>query len=147
MILLVHLLFGAAIGSMVNNISLAIILAFFSHYFLDLIPHIEYPIKNADKKQWEDLRLDILKISADFLLGILIIFMLSNNQPIIYLCALVAILPDGLMILGHIFPNKFLNIHEKIHSEKVHFLQNKKISKFWRINSQVLFTILSIFII
>ena len=51
MILLVHLLFGAAVGSSVKNLPIAIILAFLGHYFLDLFPHIEYPIENIRKKQ------------------------------------------------------------------------------------------------
>ena len=62
MILLVHLLFGAAIGSAVNNIWLAIILAFLSHFLLDLMPHIDYPLKNIEKKQWHKVLPDFSKI-------------------------------------------------------------------------------------
>ncbi|MEI7424599.1 MAG: hypothetical protein WCK10_00565 [Candidatus Staskawiczbacteria bacterium] len=147
MILLVHLLFGAAIGTIVNNIPLAIILAFLGHYFLDIFPHIEYPIRNADKKQWQHISCDTIKIAIDFLLGITIVFTFSNNQIIIYICALVAILPDGLTIINHILPNKILSIHENFHSENVHFLKDKKISYFWRIISQVLFIIVSVFLL
>ena len=80
MILLVHILFGAVIGSAIKNIPLAIVLAFLSHHFLDLLPHIEYPIKNIEKKQWRKAMPDILKVILDFSLGILLILILDRNQ-------------------------------------------------------------------
>ena len=148
MTLLVHLLFGAAIGSAVNNIPLAIILAFLSHYFLDIIPHIEYPMENIEKKQWRKILPDALKIILDFCLGILFISIFSNSfgQQIIYICTLLAILPDGLTLLNHFAPNIILDVHDKFH-KKIHFLENKKISAFWRINSQVLVVIVSILLL
>ena len=144
MILLVHLLFGAAIGSAVKNVPLAIILAFLGHYFLDLFPHIEYPTKINSKKQRQ---LVYLKIFLDFLAGLLLIFLFSKNQPIVYICAFFAILPDGLTIINNHFPNKILGFHAGLHLEKIHFLKNKKISTFWRIASQVAFVIISIFLL
>jgi hypothetical protein len=144
MILLVHLLFGAAIGSVVKNIPLAIILAFLGHYFLDFIPHIEYHIENTEKKQWQAVLPNILKISLDFLLGTLLILIFSKNQPIIYVCAFFAILPDGFTVLNNLIPNRVLEIHRKFHIEKIHFLKDKKISKFWRIISQVIVVIISV---
>lgn len=133
MILLVHLLFGAAVGSTIKNVPLAVILAFLSHYFLDLFPHIEYNIENIGKKQCPA----ILKILLDFLLGVLFISVFSKNQYIIYICAISAILPDGLTVLGRIIPGKVLAVHNKIHTGKIHFLKYKKISNFWRVSSQV----------
>ncbi len=143
MILLVHFLFGAAIGSTITNIPLAIVLAFFSHYFLDFFPHIEYSIENIEKKQWRKITPDILKISLDFFSGILFVFLLSKNQPIIYICALFSLLPDAGNVLRRIAPNKF---RDKFH-EKVHFLKDKKISFFWRILSQIMVLVLSIFLL
>jgi len=169
MILLVHLLFGAAIGSVVKNVPLAIILAFLSHYFLDFFPHIEYPIENNNKKQWSAcagrhrISLDILKIILDFCLGILLIFIFFNSsslspsrQLIVYICALLAILPDSFTILSYFMPNKILEIHDKFH-QKVHFLEDNpsslrssgqiKISKFWRIFSQIIILIISVILL
>lgn len=148
MILLAHLLFGAAIGQKISNPILAIILAFLSHYFLDFLPHTEYLIENIKNKQWRKAAPDILRVILDFLLGSLIIFIFSKNQTIIYICAFFAILPDGFTILSYFLPNKILKIHDKLHREKAHFfrdiatleniatLKNKKISNFWRIISQ-----------
>lgn len=144
MILFVHMLFGAAIGSLVNSVPLAIILAYFSHYFLDLFPHIEYPIENIKEKQWRKALPDFLKVFLDFCLGALLIFLLSKNQLIVYVYAFFAILPDGLALLNKIFKNKILNLHDNFHGEKIHFLKYKKISKFWRIFTQVTVIFISI---
>lgn len=146
MILLVHLLFGAAISSTVKNIPLAIILAFLSHYLLDLIPHIEYPKENIDKKQWTKALPDIFRVFVDFCLGILLIWMFSKNQPIIYICAFFAILPDGFTVLNYFTPNKILETHNKFH-QKIHFLKHKKISNFWRFIFQLLIVAISIFLL
>jgi len=138
MILLVHLLFGAAIGSVINNIPLAIILAFLGHYFLDLFPHVEYDIESLSEKQWQKKLPAILKITLDLCSGVLLIFLFSKNHPIIYVCAFFGILPDGLTVLNNHFPNRILNAHNFFHSKKIHFLKDKKISNFWRITTQVI---------
>lgn len=145
MILIPHLLFGAAIASKIEYAPLAIILAFLSHYLLDLIPHAEYPIENIEKKQWRKVLLDVLKVSVDFFLGTLLIFIFSNNQPIIYVCAFFAILSDGLSLLNSFFPNRILKMHSDFHRKKIHFLKYKKISIFWRIFSQMIIVAISIF--
>jgi len=142
MILLVHLLLGALIGKHINNLILAIILAFLSHYLLDLLPHIEYPIKNIKEKQWKKALPDFLRIILDFCIGVVLIFFFAtpstgSGQAIIYICAFFAILPDGLTVLGFLFPNKILDFHGYFHRKKIHFLRDKKISKFWRIFTQV----------
>ena len=153
MILLVHMLFGAAIGSWVNNIWLAIILAFLGHYFLDLFPHIEYldgvedSIKKLKTDSWKRSALPVIKVIIDFCLGLLLIFLFSKNHPLIYVCAIVAIIPDGLTFLHSLFPNKASTWHHIFHGEKVHFLKYKKISKFWRIFTQVAVTVLCLIIL
>ena len=141
-----HLLLGDAIGSKIQNIPLALLLAFLSHYILDVIPHIEYPIKNIENKKWGEIFPDILKIILDFCLGIFFIFIFSKNQPIVYLCAFMAILPDVITGLNHLFPNKIFALHDKFH-KKIHFLKNKKIPVFWRIASQISVVIISIILI
>lgn len=138
MILLVHLLLGATIASKIQSPVLAIILAFFSHYLLDLIPHTEYPIENLKKRHWHNSLPDILRIFLDFCLGILLISVFFPKNIIIFVSAFFAILPDGLTVLNSLFPNKILGLHDDFHRVKIHFLKNKKISFFWRIANQVL---------
>jgi len=152
MILLVHLLLGAAIGHTVKNVPLAIILALLSHYLLDLIPHIDYPIKNEGKNQWQRTTLNIPGISLDLFAGIVLVLIFSNNQPIIYLCAFFALLPDGFTVLNFIFSgNKFLEAHYNLH-QKIHFLKQTpsgqiKISNFWRFATQIAVVIISIMLL
>jgi len=146
MILLAHLLLGATIASKIENIPLAIILAFLSHYFLDFFPHIEYRIENIKNKQWSKSFPDFLRVFLDFFSGILIILLFAGVQPIIFAVSLFSILPDGLNFLNLIFKNKLLKIHFNLH-EKIHFLENKKISVFWRITSQALIIIISLILI
>lgn len=171
MILLVHLLFGAAIGSVIKNVPLAIILAFLSHYFLDILPHIEYPIKNIEGKQWRKAMPDILRVILDFCIGILLIAIFSNpstnsEQFVIYACAFLAILPDGFNVLNNLLQNKVLEIHNKLH-QKIHFFKIhpvkyreavilpkvklfdrvKKISSFWRISTQVAVVLISVMLL
>ena len=161
MILTPHLLLGAAIASKIEYAPLAIILAFLSHYLLDLIPHIEYSIDNIEKRHWQKSSPDILRVFLDFSFGILLILIFSNppagGQPIIFICAFFAILPDGLDLLNYSFPNKILKTHSNIHQKKIHFLKHKKtralnslsalISIPFRITSQLLIILFSIFLL
>ena len=168
MILLVHMLFGAAVSSYIKNPFLAVILAFFSHYVLDLIPHIEYNIENIKNKRWGRALPDLLKVASDSFAGAMLILLFSNpsagsGQLIIFVVALFSILPDGLTVLSYFFQNKFLELHKKFHQKKIHFLRDNpsasfgtaqdkdsgqiKISNFWRITNQVLIIIISIFLL
>ena len=126
MILTPHLLLAAAIASKIKYPPLAIVLAFLSHYLLDLIPHVEYSIDNISEKRWQKSLPDILRVFLDFSLGMLLILIFSNNRPIVYTCALIALIPDSLTIINSIFPNKILKIHNNIHQRKIHFLKYKK---------------------
>ncbi len=148
MILLTHMIFGAAIGSKINSVPLAIVLAFLSHYFLDIFPHIEYPIPNIIENKWKESLPDFLKVALDFCLGLAIIFIFSKNQPVVYLYAFAAIIPDGLTMLNKLFKNKILEFHNKIHTEKIHYLTKKKnFSNFWRISIQALAIFISIILL
>jgi len=147
MIIISHLLFGAAIGSAIKNPILAIILAFLGHYLLDFLPHIEYSIANIKKRQWKQSTSEFLSIVIDFCLGLIFVIMFSSNSLIIYICAILAITPDILSILEALLPLKVLKQHGLMHRGKIHYFRNKKISNFWRISSQVLIVILSIYIL
>lgn len=146
MILLVHMIFGAAIGSATKSMPAAIILAFLSHYFLDSLPHIEYNVENVKNRQWRKALPDILKIFLDFCLGLLFILVFSKNHLILYICAILAIIPDGFTLLNYFFLNKISDAHNRFH-KKIHFLKNKKFSRVWRISFQLLMVIFSILLL
>jgi hypothetical protein len=155
MILLAHLLFGAAIGLIIKNPFLAIILAFLSHYFLDLMPHIEYPIDNIRQKQWHKSGPDFLRVILDFCLGILFISIFSGHltfskQLFVYACAFFSILPDGFTVLNYLFKNRLLEVHNNFHRKIIHFVnyfEYKKISVFWRISTQIVVILISIILL
>jgi len=144
MILIAHLLFGALIGQKIANPFLAFILALLSHYFLDLFPHVEYKIDKINTKQWKSAKSQILSVLIDFFSGLTLILLFSNRHPIIFACALIAILPDGLSLLESVSNNKILQNHSKLHQKKIHFLKDKKISRFWRTASQILAVLISL---
>jgi hypothetical protein len=125
MILLTHLLAGAVIGTKIKLLWVAIALSLISHYLLDLIPHSEYNIKNIEEKLWKKSYIDFIKVFTDFALGISVIFLLSDNSTLVYICALVALIPDGLALLSRIFGFKILKWHDHFHHDQVHKLKNK----------------------
>ena len=138
MILLAHMLLGAVVGYYAQNIFLAIILAILCHYFLDLFPHIEYSINHITSSNWKKSLPDFLKVFLDFTLGILLIFLFSTGQPMIYICAIIAIVPDGLTLISYVSKNTWLAKHDYLHGEIIHYLtKQKKFPLFWRIFTQV----------
>ena len=153
MILLAHMFFGAAVGSLTNNVFLGVLLALLSHYFLDLFPHVEYldgvenSIASIRESRWKKNAIKIFEVFLDFALGLALIFWFSQNQPIFYLYALVAIIPDGLTVVHSLFPRLGLALHHKIHSGPIHYLtKQKKFPIFWKILTQVAAVMAAIFI-
>lgn len=126
MILLVHMLFGALIGSIIQNPYLAIFLALLGHYFLDFFPHVEYSIFNIRDKNWSKSLPDFLKVFLDFLLGLFTIYLFSDGRAIVYLCGFVALIPDGLTLVNSLVENKALAFHQYIHSQKIHYFKYEK---------------------
>lgn len=154
MILLVHMLFGVAIGLLFHNPTIAVIAAFLSHYFLDLFPHIEYLDSTEELSrqiktgQWQRKIPDIIKVFFDFLAGFLLVFLFSDNSVLAYACAAAAVIPDGLTVINFIVPNKITAIHHKIHGEKIQYLTKQKKSPiFWRVAIQVAAVIIAIILL
>lgn len=146
MILVSHLLVGAAIAEETKSVPIAIFLAFFSHYLLDFLPHSEYSIKNIGEGKWRRSFFDFFKIFLDFSAGVLLILVLAKNPLVALSAGIAAILPDGLAFLAFVFPeNKLLKIHRAFHHVKAHFFINKKIPLFGKILNQALTIAAAIF--
>lgn len=110
------MLAGAVIASKIVNPWLGIPLAFLSHYCLDMIPHGDYSIEHIKKGQWRKAFSDFFKVFLDISLGISLILLFSENKPIIFAGAFVAIVPDGISLLNRFFPqNKLTILHQKLH--------------------------------
>jgi len=67
-----HLLAGAAIGSLVGNLPLVIILSIISHYSFDLLPHLDSGTLNLSQKKSYPM------IVADLLIGATVLYYLST---------------------------------------------------------------------
>ena len=137
MILTPHLLTGAAIASGISNPILGLSLAFLSHYFLDMLPHWEYSIKNVKSKNWIGAVPESMRIIADFSIGVLLILVMAERAPFALLGAGFGIVTDLLGFLGVVFPNKLLGYHDRLHA-KTHFLRYAKIPSAIGILSQIL---------
>lgn len=144
MILTPHLLAGAAIASKVQPVPLALLLAFLSHYLLDLLPHGEYPINNIQEKKWKKSLVGFLRVGLDASFGGLLVLLFSDNIPVIFAGAFLAVLPDGFNFLNLVFPNSVLKIQKRIH-HRIHFPETKKIPLFLGILSQIAVGVLAIF--
>lgn len=148
MILTPHLLLGAAIGSKISNPFLALPMAVLSHYFLDSLPQKEYSIRNIQERRWNKALPDFLKVFSDIFIGISLIVLFSDNSPAMLASAFLAILPDGITLLGRIFSqNKLIILHQKFHQavNNICDSENTKIPAFWGILSQVMVVLTAIF--
>lgn len=154
MILLVHMLFGAAVGSLANNVYLGIALALASHYVADILPHVEYldsvesSIQELKTGGFKKYTAGMARVLADFLLGLAVIFFFAGNAAAFYVYAVLAIMPDGLTVISNLFPNKFLAAHNHFHTQTLHYLtKKKKFSLFWRIATQAAIAMASILLL
>ena len=146
MIATCHILTGAAIAVKTQNSALGLVLAFLSHFILDFIPHKEYNV-DFKHKFWKFSLLDILKITLDVLVGILIILAINKSIIISLAGGFAAIFPDIIGPLLLAMPkNKVSEAYYDFHIKKIHSLKNK-IPKNWEIFTQVLIILISVFLL
>lgn len=113
----VHLLVGAAIAVLIKNPPSMVAFAFFSHYLLDFLPHIDpetFAVKNKPYTwtQYISLIADIILVIS---LGVAL-YLLRENEINILVAAVIAILPDLLTPLEkypYFYPLR--GIHEIFH--------------------------------
>ena len=146
MILTCHLVIGALIASKVQSVPLVLSLAFLSHYFLDLLPQIEYKVDKIRAKQWSKSFSDFSKVFLDIAVGLLLILLFSKNTVLIFVAAFVAIVPDGFTLLYIIFDkNKLLNKHRKFHKAINLVGENEKIPLWGKFLCQALVVFIAVF--
>ncbi|HOM33311.1 MAG TPA: hypothetical protein PK168_01825 [Candidatus Paceibacterota bacterium] len=79
MILTTHFITGATITKLIPNKPLAYLLAFLSHFFLDIFPHSDYSLKNLDNGiKDKKFYIDLGKICLDLFSGIIFIIISAN---------------------------------------------------------------------
>ena len=110
MILTVHALVGAAISSQIKITWLGWILAFFSHFILDLIPHSDYKLKGIffgwkNKKFW----LVMLKVFLDLTAALILIIIFNDqkgNLTNMLIGGFFGMLPDAFNAASYLFKNR-----------------------------------------
>ena len=143
MFVFIHLILGLLIGLQFQSITLIIILALFSHFLLDYLPHWDGWF---DKEYFERTgfvhitKKDIAVTSFDFILTILSIFIfwhyaflthLGYSKMNVALGAFMSVFPD-LLKIGYLTDLKRMNVYNrylKLHSK----LQKKSDNTNWKI--------------
>jgi hypothetical protein len=127
MILTTHAVVGAALASCVpSHPAAAFVLGFGSHFILDAIPHVDYPIKSrsvnprigAPMRFDRALLEDVLTIGSDGLLGMLISLLLFSNPGNLWavlMGAVGAMLPDPLQFAFTRWPHEPLRTLQRFH--------------------------------
>jgi len=131
MLLISHTSMGILIASCTSNPITGSILAFFSHYLLDIIPHepkeelFFVPPKNEGWSEEINKKLKNRQKSSifDFLFSVILIlsYLLIKNESELYkilslfLIIFFSVLPDILTILYLRYPLKLLKEHYKFH--------------------------------
>lgn len=125
MLLSVHATVGAIIGENVNTPLLAFVLAFISHFILDIIPHGDEAIIKAYRNDFKNKGVKYLiifdVISTAILMPLLFLSQKVNfNLTVIWgICG--GILPDIMVAIHEISHKHFIRTH------KVHYWAHDKI--------------------
>jgi len=138
MVIIPHMLAGAAIGAHSPNVWAAFCFGLISHYLLDSLPHWEYlnSIKIKKVKQ-------ALKVFIDFAIGIIIVLIVSWPLKIIIISGIIgALLPDFIEFVYHNFKIKFLRPLSSFH-QKIHYY--KKVTLFKGLMLQVIILAISLY--
>lgn len=162
MILSLHALFGAAIGTQIPDFWGALFLGIIFHYLLDKIPHYEYGIDKIQGKNEtaSNLIFEYAKVFGDLLFGLLIIFYFRNNFTLAQQLGMVggiigSLLPDGLLFISWQLKKiaKKYNIFTPIYQLSLipyqmhmanHFDNKNKIPQLWWNTASSLFLIILI---
>ncbi len=112
-----HMLVGAAITRLIPDPNLSIPLAVASHFVFDAVPHWD---GSAPKPPFK--RRQVITASLDYLLGLTIIYLLTQNSPdarLLFAGAIAATLPDifqGILsIINYVFKKSYLSMYTKFH--------------------------------
>jgi hypothetical protein len=132
MVLATHAVTGALIGAVASeNLAIAALAGFLSHFILDTIPHWDYSLGSNEKDPQNPLNdtmhvrsvsffIDLAKIGADFFLGLMLALLMVYAEPTPVVAAgmigaLAAVLPDPLQFIYMKFRPKFMRPLQKFH--------------------------------
>ncbi|EKD55958.1 MAG: hypothetical protein ACD_58C00327G0002 [uncultured bacterium] len=79
MLLTPHVLVGASIGALTDNLALIILLAFVSHFVLDMLPHADWGMWHSYEKNFKLTLKDYILVAIDILGVLIFTYVLWNN--------------------------------------------------------------------
>lgn len=146
MILLPHMLAGAALANLWPNNYWVILLALISHFLMDVIPHWEYlDIGFSIKKA-------IPKIVLDLFVGLLLVYFSAGFSWWVLMSVFFSLLPDGFILLYALRKSsRYLRVYFDF-NHYWHFIlwsaeKQKQMWFGWKILSQAAVIVISIIII
>lgn len=125
MLAIVHVLAGAVIGIALDSAPAVLITAFFSHYFLDQLPHIDPATFSQRRPQysWTELITLLSDTALTIAIG-LILFFIHERWLTILIGSIAALLPDLLMPLEkYSIMTPFRRLHTLFHWNSRHAQQ------------------------
>lgn len=158
MILSVHMLAGAAVGSQIHNYWLVSIVSLVLHFILDKLPHWEYHagFRSEHFQQLPKRKALIfaVKVFLDFAIGIFLVVFFWQNSPnfsSIALGSFFCVLPDGFLFLHMFFkivfrrePALIKKIYNFHHAN--HYPANKN-PRFWGVLVEGAVVAISLFLL
>jgi hypothetical protein len=159
MIITPHAIVGASISNIFQgDLVVAFVLAFLSHYLLDMMPHTDYDITGFMDKEtrtvrsiFDDLRAatHLIFIFIDFIVAaILCILFFVRGENSLYITLVgvfAALLPDFFQFMFYKFKNQPWIFFQKVH-DRVHHLIKFEHNNVWGIIFQIIVPLIFIFI-
>lgn len=159
MIITPHAIVGATVSNIFQgDLVVAFILAFLSHYILDMMPHTDYDINGFMDNETKTVRsifsdlkaaTHLIFIFIDFIVAtILCILFFVRNESTLYITLIGvfgALLPDFFQFMFYKFKNQPWIFFQKIH-DKTHHIIKFKHNNLWGIIFQILVPLFFIFI-
>ncbi|OGY31021.1 MAG: hypothetical protein A3C02_02220 [Candidatus Andersenbacteria bacterium RIFCSPHIGHO2_02_FULL_45_11] len=123
---IVHLLAGAAIGALIPNTFVMMIVAFFSHYLLDFIPHIDPATFAAKERPYTVIQKIGLSVDVVLVFAFIIsLFLVKNTNANIFIGAITALLTDILS------PLEEYSVFAPLHKIHRFFHWDERRAKYW----------------
>ena len=142
MVLTPHAIVGATLTNIFpNHPILGFILAFLSHYALDLLPHNQYAYDTADfilpenesvrsiiKNAWKSLKILFLVFDMAFAFILCLLFFVRSEKSLFltFLGIMGGTLPDFITFFYHKCDNALLRFIKKIHTEVQYHIDGHK---------------------
>jgi hypothetical protein len=124
MILSTHAVVGAALASLIpDHPVIAFVVGAASHYAIDAIPHVDYPLYSITVRRSAKSALtvnplllrDLTLLTFDACVGLAIVLWLYGAGPAVLAGALGAMLPDPMQLASKLYPREPLRSLQRFH--------------------------------